>query len=277
MSSERTTSSTALAIRAAGNLPAERWTDERIAAIKTAVTPGKATTAQLAIFLATAHRYDLDPLLGEIWLADMQGTLRVVTGRDAYVKVASREKGYKGFASGVVYSNDEFAVQRDGAEVKVLHTVKGFDRGHRLGAYFVGYHEGRPSTLVMRAWSDYASLHNKPTWKAHPDTMIETRVIVTGFKFMYNIAGISDEDGWLVQEIDGGSPELAVAGTRTMADDLRSQLADAKARKSAAVTVEVPAELPEPEPDFVVTGEDEEISDEALRAEEAAWMDEEGA
>jgi hypothetical protein len=219
---------TAVIIREAANLPPEIWKDSRIAAIQKAVAPRGAGIAELAIFFATAARYDLDPMMGEIWLADMQGKLRVVTGRDSYIKVASREPGYKGIISGVVYANDKFAVKREGDEVKVLHQVEGFDRGARKGAYCVGYHEGRPPVLILRGWADFASLHNKPTWKAHPDDMLETRCIVSCLKRMYNIAGIDLPDQEPTPE------ELAAAAGREAGQATTDRAADFRARLQAA-------------------------------------------
>jgi len=236
-----------MVVRKAANLSAESWSDERISAIVRAVAPRNATQAQVAIFLATAQRYNLDPLLGEVWLADMGGQLRVVTGRDSYIKVASRNEGYRGIESGVVYSKDQFAVKRNDGKVQVQHVVSGFDRGDRVGAYCVVNHEGRPPVLILRRWEDFRALHGKPTWKAYPDDMLETRCIVAALKRMYNIAGLDTPDSIPEPEdLAKVDNEHAQRATHDTAESVRGAVAAVTARMRAARSqpAETPAETP---------------------------------
>lgn len=223
------TSKLAIMVRSAANLPADRWSDERIAAIRSTCCPEKATNSQFAIFLATAQKYDLDPITKEIWLVEDQGRIMVVTGRDTYVKVAGREKIYQGYQSGVVYANDEFGIEVAGQTVNVLHRIKSvFDRGARKGAYCVLFVEGRPPQVIVRTWDQFKHLHGKQNWSKYPDDMLETRCIVAALKRQFNLAGLEEED--VARDILAGrDPMLVEAGTAAgatseMAAELRQRL-----------------------------------------------------
>ena len=203
----------AVTVRKAANLSAEEWSDERIGAIARTVAPPDAKPAEIAMFLAVAHRYQLDPFLKEIWLAKDKGRLILLTGRDSFIKVAERDEGYLGFDSGVVYQNDHFEVDREADSIIVTHQVKGFvDRGARVGAFCVAYHKVRRQVLVLRKWEDYAHLHGKDNWKNYGDDMLETRVITAALRRQYTISGIYSESEFIAGELHSESEQ---AGTAT--------------------------------------------------------------
>ena len=213
----------AVTVRSAANLPIEDWSDERIGAIARTVAPPDAKPSEIAMFLAVAHRYQLDPFLKEIWLAKDKGRLILLTGRDSFIKVAERDEGYLGFDSGVVYEKDEFTVVRDGDKITVSHQVEGFDRGQRVGAFCVAYHKVRRPVLVLRKWEDYKHLHGKDNWQNYGDDMLETRVITAALRRQYTISGIYSESEFIAGELD---PESSRAGTATQErlEDLKERM-----------------------------------------------------
>lgn len=288
----------ALVTRKAAQLPEEEWPDERIGAVYRTCAPPNTTRAQFAIFLATCHKYQLNPLTREIWLANMSGKIMVVTGRDAFVKVMNREPDFRGLISGVVYAKDEFATERNGDQVVVRHKVVGFDRGMRLGGFAVVKRENKPDIIVLRRWDDFKHLQNKDSWKNYPDDMLETRCIVSAARKAYNLAGL--EESTAAEEVNDNAnapvgtsnATQAIAGTVDTADALRERLKNARGPvtltppagspgepgKAAVPVPDAPAGQQKPdEPDFEVVDEgnsqeSEEAMEQRLREEELAQL-----
>jgi hypothetical protein len=208
-----TEQSTAMAVvRAAAGLSPDRWPDERIDAVKRMYAPIAKNVHEVAAFLATADRYDLDPVLGEVWLAEIKGKLRVMTGRDAMLKAARRDAGFTGIVSGVVYKNDEFRVIREGEAVTVRHLINGMlDRGEIAGAFCVAYHRDRAPVIVIRRWDQYKHLHGRDTWKDYGEDMLETRAITAALRRQYQLAG-------LYHETEFGSEPAATKTAGAVAD-----------------------------------------------------------
>lgn len=247
--------SLAMVVRAAANLPAESWNDERIDAILKTCAPPNTKRAQFAIFLATCHRYNLNPLTREIWLANMSGKIMVVTGRDAFVKIMNGEKDFRGLMSGTVNQNDEFAMTRDGDKVIITHKVVSFDRGPLMGGYAVIRREGKPDIVVLRRFDAFKHLQGKDSWKNYPEDMLETRCIVSAARKAYNLAGLEEQsaaDEVLAQTsqvIDQPATGSAEAGTRNAVQEMKDRLGALQSRQSAP-TFTPPAakeEIPEAE------------------------------
>jgi hypothetical protein len=212
-----------VAIRRSAGLNPEKWPDERIETVRRMYAPQAKSVHELSMFLATAERYDLDPVLGEVWLAPMNGALKVVTGRDAMLKAARRTPGFTGIVSGVVYEKDSFKLLRSGDDVKVTHEINGFDRGPMMGAYCVAYHAERTPVVIVRKWTDYKHLHSKAVWKDYGEDMIETRCITAALRRQYQLSGLYEES-----EFRDEGTRLSTAAT----SDLNAMLED-----EAVVTV----------------------------------------
>lgn len=297
-----TGSKLALLVRRAGNLPDDQWNDDRIAAIKSTCTPAGTTNAQFAIFLATAHKYDLNPLTREIWLASMNGKLVVVTGRDAFVKVMNNQPDFEGMITGTVYETDEYATERQGDKVVILHKTIGFSRGRLIGAFCVLRRRGKPDILVQRTIEQFKHLSGKDVWKNYPDDMLTTRCIVSAARQAYNLAGLEEQTA--AEDVAANAPDpsapiatpgtgAAQAGTMDTAAELRDRLKKAQgaptftppagSAPSMAGKVEVIAEAGRgapggvDEPDFEVvedgqhgemSADDVAAADEKIRFEE---------
>lgn len=251
------------AIRRAADLP-ESYADERIEAIRSACVPKdvKATTSQLAMFLATAYRYNLDPMLGEIWLGVMDGQLRPVTGRNSFIKLAHNMEDYAGMESGPVFENDIFEVKKSRAGYDITHEIPGFNRGRLLGAYALLLLHGRPAIYAQKAMVEYKNLTNKKNWLAYPADMIETRAQVHVFRRAWPMSGLFTKDeaeSGLAETAGLVETETARQATLSQAEQLRERLArvggaaiasELEDSPEAEVVDEgpTPAMPPEPEP-----------------------------
>lgn len=285
--------SMALVTRKAAQLDEMEWPDERIGAVYRTCAPKDTTRAQFAIFLATCQKYNLNPLTREIWLANMGGKIMVVTGRDAFIKVMNREPDFDGIISGVVFSKDEFAVERQGDKVVVRHKVTGFDRGVRAGGYCIVKRKGKPDIIAMRAWGDFKHLHGKDSWKNYPDDMLETRCIVSAARRAYNLAGLEEETVATdlaergTGPIDSAATGAAEAGTKDTAAALRERMTKLASQSPTGPTAgagldpDASAGQPEaladaaPESDFEVvqdTVETEAAMDRKIRLEELVQL-----
>lgn len=214
--------STALAIREGASLPEESWPFERIKAVVDTVAPDNASRGEVIQFLSLAHRYQLDPFAGEIWLAKTSQGIKPVTGRDSFIKIAERDyPSYEGYDSGVVYENDEFHIERTGDDVEVYHKIPGLqDRGALLGGYAVVYDCDKRPAVVVRRWEDYKHLHGKHNWKNYGPDMMETRCIVTAHRQQYSISGL-----YAPTEFADDGATVARHRTEATKEELREDLA----------------------------------------------------
>lgn len=218
----------ALTVRRAANLPADIWTDERIGVIARTVAPPEAGKAEVAMFLAVAAKYDLDPFAKEIWLAKDKGRLIILTGKDSILKVARREPGYLGHESDIVYENDVFELVRSSGTVEINHVISGLgDRGKMIGAYCVARKEGHPPSVVTRSWEDYSHLHRKDNWVNYPQDMMISRVVTAAHRLLYNISGM-----YTREEVDGGEAEVDLA-SHQVAKETKTRLQELKERARA--------------------------------------------
>lgn len=230
-------------IRQAANLPAEAWPDERIAAVWNMYGGEAKSASELALFMSTANHYGLDPALREVWLGQIRGKPTVITGRDAFVKVAGRDPEYLGFDSGVVFEKDTFRIVRKGDDVQVEHTIEGMDRGKLVGAYCIAFHKSRRPVMITRTWAQFGHLTGKDVWKQNPDDMIETRCITAALKRQHSLSGLyspADE-----QEIEGplaSGPEETIEEAAERLERRRQEIAREKDETDTVVGTRVDGE-----------------------------------
>ena len=270
-------------IRAAAQLPATSWPDARIRTIAKNFAPAGTSVPELAMFLAVAHKYDLNPTLNEIWLArdTKKNRLIVLTGRDAYLKIAIKDAGYGGINSGVVYAKDTFVQTKTGdGKVEIDHQITSLqDRGQIVGAYCVAYHANRVPVTVVRTWAHYSKLHAKGPWISNPDDMIETRVIVAALRRQFNISGLYTE-GELPDVVPAGaapkSGELVVEnvleGENDRVRELKDQIAKLRDKEEEVQEAVIVPEPQDHEPmavgvDAVIVEEEEEVEYEIVEEE----------
>ena len=85
-----------------------KWSDKQIETIKKTVAVG-ASNEELDMFLTLSSTYDLNPFLKEIWCIKMGSRVVITTSRDGYLRIANRDKHFRGLVSDAIYSNDKFA------------------------------------------------------------------------------------------------------------------------------------------------------------------------
>jgi len=242
-------------IRRAAGLPLETWTDERIEAVRAMAAPGAQTVHELAMFLRTCQRYDLDPMQKEAWLGNLNNKPTVIVGRDAYIKIANRDPSFRGFQADVVRVQDKYSVDREGSQIVVSHKRTGFSRGAIVGAYALVRRDKREDVFVEIPWAELSHLHGRGPWKAHPSQMMLTRVLTFALKLAYNISGtLGEDDDGAVLPVDDGDGAQAERETVGRLAELKEALEGRPAETAQgndvqdAVVVPGTGDEPEPEP-----------------------------
>lgn len=172
-------------------------------------------------FLELSIRYGLDPFMGQIWLAKMQGENAaqggwvVMVGRDGLLAYANRQGDFLGLRSGVVYAADDFEAWEDEEteQPKVIHKrhwvvakdkdgkVKTDDdgvpikvRGKLLGAWAIAQRQGRIPSYWFAEYAQYlpksASKREKGPWSQYDDGMIAKCAHSTALRLLYSVTGL---------------------------------------------------------------------------------------
>jgi hypothetical protein len=237
--------------------------------------PAARTVQTLSAFLAVAKKYELDPLVGELYLIETEHGPKVCTGRETFVRIASRQPGYLGIVSGVVREGDTFQVNREGSgleatDVSVQHGM-GLVRGELVAAYCVAYCQGRAPIVIVRRAEDYAHLRGKLNWRLYGDDMLETRCIVAALRRQFPLAGLYVE----TEFADDEAAAVAAADQKQVAKATAERTAELRGRiAAAAVKREEPpppaAVEPTPPPALELVDDAAEIADARQQDREVA-------
>lgn len=83
-----------------------------ISLIKAKIAPN-ATNTEFELMMYMARKYNLDPLLRQIWLVKFgDSPAQIYAGRDGYLEIAHRSGHFDGMKSWVEYEEDENGVKR---------------------------------------------------------------------------------------------------------------------------------------------------------------------
>ncbi|MDY6966946.1 MAG: phage recombination protein Bet [Halobacteriota archaeon] len=168
-----------------------KYTDEERDLIRNTVAKG-ASDANFGRFIYLAEKYDLDPLVNEIWCTTYtEKTGRVVTdiltGRDGYLKIAQNNSNYEGLMSGVVKVGDEFEFKPCDKKSPVMHKF-GTDRGAIIGAWAVCFYKDRAPYVAFADFSEYNK--GKKFWVSYPSAMIKKVAEAMALKIQFGISGL---------------------------------------------------------------------------------------
>ncbi len=241
--------SAALIVRAA-RLPEEDWPVERMTTLLRTCIPKDATVADVAAFLAVAVRYELDPLVGQIFLMSTSQGMRIGIERDGFIALAARHPGYQGVQAGVVCKGDEFHMIVTSQGIQLDHEISMGERGDVVGAYCIAHHQDWPPLAIYRPADYYAHLrqdHRKQPWKVYYLDMYENRVIAAALRRRYPIGALYLPEEFESVELGPGLSRRVESATRDRTEALKDRLTDAGAALQAegAVALAKPkVELP---------------------------------
>jgi phage recombination protein Bet len=208
----------------------DRWALEQIKTIRATVAKDL-NAAEFRMGMSIAAKYQLDPLLKEIWFAKSagrngaEGRVLIMVGRDGLMRNAERHEDYRGFDTDVVRENDRFKVVRlPTGERSIEHEYEGGPeaRGPIVGAWAIVQRIGRPSTYFFAPMSEYkpSSSSSYSPWSTQPSVMIQKCALSLCFRLAFNLSGVIGEDEGARATHDAGfaapAPDNAAAGAQLM-------------------------------------------------------------
>lgn len=236
------------------------YPEEMVEAVKNTVAVG-ATNEELYMFLSVAKKYDLDPFLKEVWFVKNPKLGNVImTGRDAYVKVAQRNPKYVKLQSNPVYENDEFIMDWEDGELKsFIHRHGAKDRGKILGAWATLKYTDK-SVSVYVPYQEYSKDAN--IWTKHKGAMIKKVAEKEVCRLVEGISGI-----YIPEEMPKGydletSQTMQRKRFEKQAEKQETEIVDAEIIETTSNEIVEVDTKPYVEPDFVTANEINELPDE---------------
>lgn len=151
-----------------------------------------ASDEELALFMYMCYRYNLDPLLGEIYFMKTRDKDRggekpsFIVSRDGYLKIAMSHPDFQGLNSFVVREGDVFEVD---AEKGTVHHRFGSKRGEIIGAWAISYRRGFKPQIAFVEFAEYFKPKSR-AWKQYPSAMIQKVAEVFVLRRHFNITGV---------------------------------------------------------------------------------------
>lgn len=188
---------------------------EQVALIRATVA-ADCNDAELALFLETCVRHELDPFIKEVWAIRWKrgNPVQTVVSKEGFLKIANRTTGpgwmgqsgeFLGVTSGVLHEHDIYDVDRsmreDGTEaVTVTHKPRDaagkatFDlkaRGQIIGAWGRARRRGHDDYYFEASADEYNKKQN--AWESHPHAMMSKVAESIVLRKAYPIAGVVGE------------------------------------------------------------------------------------
>lgn len=240
------------------SMVAKTWgrSEDEVNAMVSVSFPTLKTLGQLTVAFGIANKYDLDPMVKEMYAyIDHRENLTTIVGKDGFMKIARKQKGYVSLHSVAVYAGDEF--EMDFAEMKVLkHRMGGQSMsarsGNPIGAYAVLRMEGKPDVINWVDWNEYAG--SSGPWTKQKAAMIRKCAVAVLCREAFGLSGLYDE----AEILDANEIGLTISAV----DPKLAAPADRFKRPEASVA-EPARTAPIAEAEIVETEEDPEPAKEA--------------
>lgn len=198
--------------------------------------------AELALFLETCARHELDPFIKEVWAIRWKAgkPVQTVVSKDGLLKVANRCTGagwanqpgeYTGCFSQAVFENDHFDFQTvtradgtkaveidhrrggkrvtplaDGEEPGHVNALIAKERGALVGAYAAVSRRGHSDYWFVASREEYNK--TQQAWSTNPTAMMVKVAEAMALRKAFPIAGVVGEG-----ELDGREPVTITAGS----------------------------------------------------------------
>ena len=141
--------------------------------VKSTCRMEKATASQFEAFLLIAEKYDLNPLMKQMWAyPDRNGGIMTMVSIDGWISIVNNHPQFDGYET-------SHTLDANGSPVTATCTMWRKDRS-------------RPTTktIYVAEWKKDSS----PVWKSMPIHFAEMRAFIQCARMCFNISGIVDED-----------------------------------------------------------------------------------
>ncbi len=166
-----------------------KLTDDKISTIKEMYAKNS-TKTEFEVFITLSQRYQLDPMLKEIYFLKFNGTATFMTSRDGYLAIANRCPEFNGMEGDAVYEGDILTRRSDGSLlIEYGENHLKFDKTKITGAYCNVYRKDRDkcSTMLV-SFKDYYK--ETQIWKSYPNAMILKVAEAMALKRAFSISGL---------------------------------------------------------------------------------------
>lgn len=228
--------STAVAPRAGASITERRRGDfdaEQVNLIKATVAKDLDNEAELAMFLETCARHELDPFVKEIWAYKRRGRVIIQVSVDGLRAIANRHTPegkyhvggagmFLGCQSNVIHEHDHFDFrieERDDETTKVVveHSPRnkagkptaggrdGSERGEIIGSWARVRRKGHDDTFFIAYREEYDKAEF--TWKDFPHAMMQKCAESVALRKSFSISGVVGEGELTPTNITAGSSD----------------------------------------------------------------------
>lgn len=126
---------------------------------------------QLALYLLTCNKYDLDPLLGEVWMMEKGGKCSVSIGVDGWTKLVNRQPEY------------------NGVQFKELID----DQGNLVAIKCMMHRRDREFPTEVTEWMVECKQNSKP-WQSHPHRMLRHKAFQQAARLCFGLNHVIEDD-----------------------------------------------------------------------------------
>ena len=145
----------------------------------------KASNEQFEAFLLTAEKYNLNPIMKQMWAyPDRSGGIQTMVSIDGWIQIVNSQESFDGFETNTNFGDD----------------------GKPLSSTCIIYRKdrNRPTTKTVH-YSEWVN-NSSPVWKNMPVNMLEHRAFIQCARFCFNITGIQDEQAVFHTEKEKSTP-----------------------------------------------------------------------
>lgn len=141
--------------------------------VKTTCKMEKATNEQFEAFLMMAEKYDLNPIMKQMWAyPDRNGGIMTMVSLDGWITIVNSRPEYDGY---------ETRVQLD-------------DKGKPISATCTMWRKDRSRPTTKTIYTSEWSKSTSPVWQSMPIHFIEMRAFIQCARMCFNISGINDDE-----------------------------------------------------------------------------------
>lgn len=175
-----------------------------------------ASPEEVALVMHTMYKYDLDPIVNQIYAFRSQGKLRVVVGYDGRVKISSRDPGFLGitYEEGPVIDAGDLFPSLKGKNIKAVEFIKAT----------LNHERRKPTTITV--WLREWMLPTVDNWLRYPNHRLRLKAYSSIIREIYALGAADDED--YLQMYESGSAQQAHMQGATVqgVDQIRQRIAN---------------------------------------------------
>lgn len=187
------------------------WYDIRdVIAMKNAAFPDL-DAQHFMIAMGVAKKYDLDPLVREIYGYEKWGRVTIAAANAGFLKIARRQDWYIKIISSAVFPEDEFEMDMLNDEIKkhIIHPEKRDKDSIPLGAYAILKMKDQPDQIKWVDWNEYVQTGDYTPWRKQKSAMISKCATSVLCREAFGLSGLYGEEEMEQESFDDKKKKAA--------------------------------------------------------------------